>query len=133
MRFAAAWVCCPICAVRRTDAGVIAITFSGDGTGCKNIQLDSRYITTIPQNDAGPTNYFVGIKGEVNHTTATQLAGWKTVVDQLCATRNDSPQGKVQPVDPLKSGKNSPGTSAIMLQTRRRFPPGWRKQAGPER
>ena len=82
---------------------MIAITFSGDGTGCKNIQHDSRYITVIPPNDASPTNYFVGIKAEVNHTTATQLAGWKTVVDQLCTTaHNDSPQGKVQPVDPLK-------------------------------
>ena len=78
-----------------------AITLSGDGTGCGNIQHDSRYITAIPLDNTNPTDYFVGIKPEVNHTTATQLAGWKAVVDQICTTYNDSPQGKDQPVDPL--------------------------------
>ena len=76
--------------------------FSADGTGCKNIQHDSRYITVIPPDHTNPTDYFVGIKPEVNHTAATQLAGWKTTVDRLCATFNDSPLGKNQPIDPLK-------------------------------
>ena len=89
-------------ALRRTDVSIAAVTFSGDGTGCSNIQHDSRHITVIPSNHTDPTDYFVGIKPEVNHTTATQLAGWKAVVDQLCATYNTSPQGKDRPVDPLK-------------------------------
>jgi len=81
---------------------IVALTFSGDGTGCKNIQHDSRYITAIPLNRADPIDYFVGIKPEVNHAAATQLAGWKTTVDQLCMTFNASPLGKDQPIDPLK-------------------------------
>jgi hypothetical protein len=88
--------------LRRTDASATAVTFSGDGTGCNNIQHASRHITGIPLDHTNPVDYFVGIKPEVNHTTATQLAGWKTVVDQLCATYNDSPHGKDHQVDPLK-------------------------------
>ena len=88
--------------LQRTDVSVVAVTFSGDGTGCKNIQHDSRHITIIPSDGTNPTDYFVGIKPEVNHTTPTQLAGWKTVVDQLCTTFNDSSLGKDQPINPLK-------------------------------
>ena len=81
---------------------IAALTFSGDGTGCKNIKHDSRYITVIPSDNTNPTDYFVGMKTEVNHTAATQLAGWKATVDQLCTTYNDSPRGKNRPVENLR-------------------------------
>ncbi|KAH7886418.1 hypothetical protein F5I97DRAFT_1880326 [Phlebopus sp. FC_14] len=62
---------------------VQGVTLSSDGTTHKHINYSSHHVTySIPGEDKGVTR-FAGISHEVNHTSETQLEGWKDIVVQL--------------------------------------------------
>ena len=79
-----------------------AATLSGDGTTHKNIQFSSRHAVAIPPNNGPPTDLFLGIVPEVNHTTNTQLEGWKRTFYHLCDDFNESHLGGIVPANPIK-------------------------------
>ena len=78
------------------------MTLSGDGTSHKNIQFSSRHAVAIPPNNGPPTDFFLGVAPEVNHTTNTQLEGWKQTFSHLCDDFNRSHLGRIVPADPTK-------------------------------
>ena len=70
-------------------------SLSGDGASHNNIQFSSRHITTVPTDTARhPKDSFIGIHPELNHTTATQLEGWKTLITDFCVEHNGHPDAK---------------------------------------
>ncbi|OJT11000.1 hypothetical protein TRAPUB_12483, partial [Trametes pubescens] len=75
-----------------------SITVSGDGTTNRNINFDSRHIHT--HDGTAHTTYFMGIHSAPNHTSETQLAGWKGLAKQYFDVYNESPRGKANPQDP---------------------------------
>jgi len=77
-----------------------ALTMSSDGTTHKNVQFSSRHTTTIPADLAShPKDSFMGVHPELNHTTATQLEGWKDLLTHFCVEYNRHPDTKCV-VDP---------------------------------
>jgi len=78
------------------------MTVSGDGTSHKNIQFSSRHVVMIPSGSDPPKDFFLGIAPEVNHTTETQLQGWKQTFQHLCDDFNKSPLGKIASANPVK-------------------------------
>ena len=78
----------------------IGLSLSGDGASHNNIQFSSRHITTVPIKTANhPQDSFMGVHPELNHTTSTQLEGWKDAVERFCASYNSHPDAKCV-VDP---------------------------------
>ncbi|KAG2074964.1 hypothetical protein BDR04DRAFT_1171787 [Suillus decipiens] len=72
---------------------------SSDGTSHKNINYQSHHITYTSQDGKGVTR-FVGIQHKVNHTSETQLQGWKDVLHDMCNTYNTCMAGEKAEVDP---------------------------------
>ncbi|KAG2122911.1 hypothetical protein DEU56DRAFT_760188 [Suillus clintonianus] len=64
------------------------VTLSGDGTTHKNINYQSHHVTlTLP--DGQTATRLAGILHEVNHTSETQLQGWKHQANEMYSTYND--------------------------------------------
>ncbi|KAF9234476.1 hypothetical protein BU15DRAFT_65654 [Melanogaster broomeanus] len=64
-------------------------TLSSDGTTHKNTNYQSHHITyTCPEEGRGVTR-FAGILHEVNHTSDTQLNGWKDLINQMYTVYNE--------------------------------------------
>ncbi|KAF9233996.1 hypothetical protein BU15DRAFT_53177, partial [Melanogaster broomeanus] len=72
------------------------ITFSSDGTTHKNINYQSRHITYTSHDGLGITR-FAGIQHEVDHTSQTQLDGWKAMIANLYSTYNACMNGSLDP------------------------------------
>jgi len=71
------------------------LSLSGDGASHNNIQFSSRHVTSTPADPAcHPKDSFVGIRPELNHTTTTQLEGWKDSLYEFCASNNNHPDAK---------------------------------------
>ena len=88
------------CCTREGSPLSIGLTLSGDGASHNNIQFSSRHITAIPvDTSCHPKDLFMGIRPELNHTTATQMEGWKDTVFDFCAGFNGHPDSE-QEVDP---------------------------------
>lgn len=74
-----------------------AITLSGDGTSHRHIQYDSRhYICNTGTSHELRT---LGVGTAPNHTSETQLDGWKTSTSFLYEIYNSSPRGQISPED----------------------------------
>ena len=68
---------------------------SGDGATHNNIQFSSRHVTTVPADTAcKPRDSFMGVHPELNHTTATQFEGWKSLINEFCVAYNSHPEAK---------------------------------------
>ncbi|KAG1853184.1 hypothetical protein DFJ58DRAFT_728297 [Suillus subalutaceus] len=78
---------------------VDGVTLSGDGTSHKNVNYQSHHITYTSHDGKGVTR-FVGIQHEVNHTSETQLQGWKDVLHDMCDTYNTCMAGEKAVADP---------------------------------
>ena len=76
------------------------LTFSGDGASHNNIQFSAQHITTAPTDlSHHPKDLFMGVHPELNHTTNTQLEGWKDIIDNFCVSYNTNPDAKCS-IDP---------------------------------
>ncbi|KAF9231631.1 hypothetical protein BU15DRAFT_68173 [Melanogaster broomeanus] len=72
-----------------TKAKGKSITLSSDSTTHKNTNYQSHHITyTCPEEGRGVTR-FAGILHEVNHTSDTQLNGWKDLINQMYTVYNE--------------------------------------------
>ncbi|KAG2114426.1 hypothetical protein DEU56DRAFT_748953, partial [Suillus clintonianus] len=78
---------------------VDGVTLSGDGTSHKNVNYQSHHITYTSHDGKGVTR-FAGIQHEVNHTSETQLQGWKDVLHEMCDTYNTCMAGEKAVADP---------------------------------
>ncbi|KDQ15074.1 hypothetical protein BOTBODRAFT_109214, partial [Botryobasidium botryosum FD-172 SS1] len=88
-------------------------TVNGDGTTNKHINYESKHIMMnvptyapgtdpdAPLSDLGmlPTQRFLGINTAVNHTSETQLQGWKDTMTDIYAHYNASLFGQRKPED----------------------------------
>ncbi|KAF9233214.1 hypothetical protein BU15DRAFT_54211 [Melanogaster broomeanus] len=79
------------------------ITFSSDGTTHKNISYQSHHITYSTPNGKGVTR-FAGIGHEVNHTSDTQLEGWKELINRMCTVYDAcmAASGQEKTMNPLE-------------------------------
>ncbi|KAI0738461.1 hypothetical protein C8Q80DRAFT_1113708 [Daedaleopsis nitida] len=75
------------------------ITLSGDGTSHRKINYHARH-AYLNKVDGTHTRRFLSVNTEANHTSETQLAGWKDIVTDLYDTYNASPRGQLTPADP---------------------------------
>ncbi|KAI0066539.1 hypothetical protein BV25DRAFT_1868215 [Artomyces pyxidatus] len=69
-----------------------SFTALGDGAQHKHINYESRHILIRPLR-------FLGIHSAVDHTSESQLNGWKQSFMDICALYNSSPLGKCTPLD----------------------------------
>ncbi|KDQ16577.1 hypothetical protein BOTBODRAFT_173079 [Botryobasidium botryosum FD-172 SS1] len=87
-----------------------ACSVSGDATTHKHINYESKHImltvpdynappSTSPPESTVPTQRFLGINTSVNHTSETQLQGWKDVMGSIFEAYNAAPIGKKNPLD----------------------------------
>ena len=71
------------------------LSLSGDGASHNNIQFSSQHITSTSADPAcHPKDLFMGVCPELNHTTTTQLEGWKDTLYGFCASNNNHPDAK---------------------------------------
>jgi hypothetical protein len=61
---------------------------SGNGASHKNINYQSHHIMYTAHDGTGVT-CFAGVQHEVNHTSKTQLQGWKDVIHEMCTMYNE--------------------------------------------
>ncbi|KAG2141308.1 hypothetical protein DEU56DRAFT_755013 [Suillus clintonianus] len=73
---------------------VDGVTLSGDGMSHKNINYQSHHITYTSRHGAGITR-FAGIQHKVNHTSETQLQGWKDMIHKMCTVYNECMVGNM--------------------------------------
>ncbi|KAJ8481993.1 hypothetical protein ONZ51_g5623 [Trametes cubensis] len=73
------------------------ITISSDGTTHKNVNYDSRHLHL----NTGDSHIrrTLGIQSSHNHTSQSQLTGWKSRVQSVLDTYNASPLGCDEPLD----------------------------------
>ncbi|KAF9645629.1 hypothetical protein BDM02DRAFT_3262776 [Thelephora ganbajun] len=90
-------------------ANALACTLSGDGATHKVIPYMSRWAVMIPPQGLEPKDRFLGITPELNHTAATQVAGFKQRIQQFCDDYNASPFGTEHYFDPRKIWKKMTG------------------------
>ncbi|KAJ8489944.1 hypothetical protein ONZ51_g2649 [Trametes cubensis] len=75
------------------------ITISSDGTTHKNVNYDSRHMHFNSASSSAHDRRFVGIQSAPNHTSDTQLNGWKARFESLVETYNASPLAGDKPLD----------------------------------
>lgn len=95
---------------------VLGFTISGDGTTNKHLNYESKHITIItptytPSKASStlPVQRFIGINSAVNHTSKTQLEGWKETVKRMYETYNCSLLGCYAPANPLEFAQLTTG------------------------
>jgi hypothetical protein len=87
----------------------IGFSLSGDGASHNNFQFSSQHITTAPTETANhPQDLFMRVHLELNHTTGTQLEGWKDAVERFCTSYNSHPDAKCT-VDPESVWRHAHG------------------------
>lgn len=74
------------------------VTMSSDGTTHRHIQYDGRNV--VVTNGDTHTRRTLGVSSASNHTSDTQLAGWRGQIDSMYDVYNASPRGKTAPADP---------------------------------
>ncbi|KAH9857367.1 hypothetical protein C2E23DRAFT_720354 [Lenzites betulinus] len=85
------------CQIAWESLNADGITLSCDGTTIKNINYDSRYLHA--NTGTSHQRRFLGISSAPNHTSDTQLHGWKTHTQEIFDTYNESPRGLENPLD----------------------------------
>lgn len=94
------WIIIILATQHIIEHNYIGLTLSGDGTTHKNINYQSHHITYhLP--DGEVTTRFAGILHEVNHTSETQLSGWKKQIASMYKTYNEVQENHT-PVDPCE-------------------------------
>ncbi|KDQ11676.1 hypothetical protein BOTBODRAFT_113985 [Botryobasidium botryosum FD-172 SS1] len=101
-----------------------ACTLSNDGTTNKHINYESQHImmnvpTYAPgsnpdaplSHEVPPAQRFLGIRSAVNHTSETQLQGWKDTIDSYFSMYNASPFGDEDPLDVRDFARAATGMS----------------------
>ncbi|KIJ41778.1 hypothetical protein M422DRAFT_48477 [Sphaerobolus stellatus SS14] len=67
------------------------VTYSGDGTTHKNINIKARHAYAIKGEDR--YRLFLGVESTASHSSEAQVAGFKHCVADICATWMTSPRG----------------------------------------
>ena len=94
----------PIIFIGKANIRLAGYTISSDGTSHKHHNFESSHIlmksnlsTSTSTAVSEPSRFFLGIQSAINHTSESQLQGWKETLLDLYTTYNASPQGAEKP------------------------------------
>ena len=87
----------------------IAVTNSSDGTTHRDIPWESRHMYVRESMEKTPEKLTLGPGRSINHTSASQAAGWKREWDEALSTYNRSPLGREAKANPLDFGRKLTG------------------------
>ncbi|KAF8144090.1 hypothetical protein K438DRAFT_1783141 [Mycena galopus ATCC 62051] len=80
--------------------GFAAFSTSGDGTTIRRLNFEAKHVPYLKRGEDIPGTRMLDITSAPNHTSASQLAGWKnTIQNALVNTYNGSPLGQSDPID----------------------------------
>ncbi|KAF8132735.1 hypothetical protein K438DRAFT_2129844 [Mycena galopus ATCC 62051] len=80
--------------------GFAAFSTSGDGTTIRRLNFEAKHVPYLKRGEDIPVTRMLDITSAPNHTSASQLAGWKnTIQNALVDTYNASSLGHSNPID----------------------------------